>query len=129
MVKYWLYTKIIILYYSVNGRDGMNYFDRQKEDARSNYNYFFIKLFFSILKIIFKLSIILIISGFLNFTFINIIAISFTIYSFYEIYRLCTYYIVIINDIKNTLEIDLFFEIDFNIISRNILGSVLKYGK
>lgn len=107
----------------------MNYFDRQIDDARSNYNYFFIKLFFSILKIIFKLSIILIISNVFNLTFINIMAICYTIYSFYEIYRVCTYYIDIINDIKNTLEINLVFEINFNNISKNILNGVVKYGK
>jgi len=113
----------------MNGCDGMNYFDKQIENAKNNYNYFFIKLLFCVLKIIFKLSIVLIISGIFDFIVINIMTICFTFYSLYEIYRLCTYYTNIINDIKKTLEINFILEIDFTKIGNIFFGGLVKYGK
>ena len=108
----------------------MTYFDRQIKIARDNYNYFFMKLIFSIFNIIFKLTILLIIVSFFNYVIINIIALLYTLYSFYRIYRIYVYYIAIINDIKNTLGYnDFVFELDFNLINRNIFKGVLKYGK
>ena len=108
----------------------MTYFDRQIKDARDNYNYFFIKLIFSIFKVIFKLAILLILISFFDYTIINIIALIYTIYSFYGIYSIYNYYIDIINDIKNTLGYnDFVFEFDFNLINKNIFKGVLKYGK
>jgi hypothetical protein len=49
----------------------MKFLDKQISEARNNYNYFFIKLIFSIFKNIFKLSIILLISSIFDYTIIN----------------------------------------------------------
>ena len=108
----------------------MTYFDKQINVAKDNYNYFFIQLFFCILKVIFKLVILLIAICFFDHVVINIIVLLYALYSFYEIYRICVYYIDIINDIKNTLKyIDFVFEFYFNLINKNIFKGVLKYGK
>lgn len=108
----------------------MTYFDKQIKDARDNYNYFFMKLILSIIKIIFKLSIMLIIFSFFDYTIINIIVLLYTFYSFCEIYRISIYYKDIIIDIKDTLGYSNYiFELDFNLINRNIFKGVLKYGK
>ena len=108
----------------------MTYFDKQIKVARDNYNYFFMKLIFSILIFIFKLSVMLIMASIFDYITVNIIVLLFVFYSFYEIYRIFIYYMDIINDIKNTLGYnDFTFEIDFNLINRNLFRSVLKYGK
>ena len=114
----------------MNGSDNMNYLDKQIRDAKNNYNYFFVKLIFGILSIIFNLSIMLLISSVFNYVIINIIALFYTIYSFFKIINICKYYFSIINDIKNTLGYsDLFFEIDFSLFDNNIFKGVVKYGK
>jgi len=108
----------------------MNYLDKQIKDAKYNYNYFFIVLIFGILKILFKLAIMLLLSSIFNYVIINIIVLLYTFYSLYNIYYLCDYYFDIINDIKNTLGFsDLSFEIDFSLIHIKYLEGVLKYGK
>lgn len=108
----------------------MNYLDKQIREAKDNYNYFFIKLIFGILKIIFKLTVVLLISNIFNYTIINIIAIFYTFYSIYDISSTCKYYFNIINEIKNTLGFNnLVFEIDLNLINRSFVKSVVKYGK
>ncbi len=108
----------------------MNYFDKQINDARDNYNYFFIRLIFEIFKIFFKLSIMLLISGIFNYIVINIIALLYAIYSMYNIGIIFKYYLNIINEIKNTMGFNNYvFEIDLNFISRNFFKGVVKYGK
>lgn len=107
-----------------------SFFDKQISIARDNYNYFFIKLVFSILKSIFKLSIMLIISSIFNYTIINIIVLIYAVYSLYNICSTVNYYLDIIKDIKNTLGYDdLAFEIDVNLINSNFFKGVVKYGK
>lgn len=108
----------------------MNYLDKQIRAAKDNYNYFFMKLIFSNLNIIFKLSIMLLISSIFNYTIINIITLIYTIYSLYCIINICNYYFNIIKDIKDTLGYsDLSFEIDFSLFDNNIFKGVVKYGK
>lgn len=108
----------------------MNYLDKQIIMAKNNYNYFFMKLLLSVLKIIFKLSIVLLISSIFNYLIINIIAIIYTIYSLFAVLYFSKYYIDIINDIKNTLGYNNYsFEIDFSLIDKNIFKGMLKYGK
>ena len=108
----------------------MKYFERQIKEAKDNYNYFFMKLIIDILKVLMKLSIILLITCILNYTIINILALIYTIYSLFIIGWLYKYYFNIINDIKDTLGYSkLSFEVDFNFINRGILRSVIKYGK
>ena len=121
---------ICYIIFTCNGSDKMTFFDKQIKVARDIYNYFFIKLIFSIWKVFFKLSILLIIVSFFDYVIINIIALLYTFYSFYGIFRIYVYYKDIINDIKNTLGYkDFAFELDFNLINRNIFKGVLKYGK
>lgn len=108
----------------------MNYLDEQMICAKDNYNYFFMKLLFGILKVIIYLSIVLLISIIFNYLFINIIALIYTIYSMYAIYSVIKYYTDIINDIKNTLGYNYYsFEIDFSLINKNIFKGIVKYGK
>ena len=108
----------------------MNYLDKQIKHARDNYNYFFIKLIFCILKNMIKLSIMFLLSSIFNYTCINIIVLLYTIYTIYNIYSLCVYYFNIINDIKDTLGYEeLTFEIDFSLIDVKFLKGMVKYGK
>lgn len=114
----------------MDGSDIMNYLEKQFRDAKDNYNYFFVKLVFDILKILVKLSIMLLISSIFNYVIINIIVLVYTFYAIYNIYSLCNYYFDIIYDIKNTIGYsDLSFEIDFSLININYLKGALKYGK
>lgn len=108
----------------------MKFLDKQINETRNNYNYFYIKLIFSILKNIFKLSLILLLSSIFNYTIINIIAIICTIYYFYNIISITIYYFDIINDIRDTLNYEeLYFEFDFNILNNDMFRSVIKYEK
>ena len=108
----------------------MKFLDKQINDARNNYNYFFIKLIFLIFKNIFKLSVILLLSNVFNYTLINIIAIISTIYYSYNIISIINYYMNIIKDIKDTLGEDkLYFEIDLSLLYCNFFKGVIRYGK
>lgn len=108
----------------------MNYIEKQMRDAQNNYNYFFIKLIFSILKDIFKLSVVFVIGGFFSNFITNIFMLFFTIYIIYNIISICNYYIHIIKDIKNTIDLESYvFEIDFKLINFNIFRGVIKYGR
>ena len=60
---------------------------------------------------------------------INILAIICTIISFINIYDIIRKYKYIIDDIKNTLDIDYLFELDFNVISSNLFKGMFNYGK
>lgn len=108
----------------------MNYLERQFIDAKDNYNYFFVKLVFEILKNLTKLAIILLLSSIFNYVIINIIVLIYTFYTIYNIYYLSNYYLKIIYDIKNTMGYsELSFEIDFSLININYLKGIVKYGK
>ena len=114
----------------MDGSDSMNYIEKQFRDAKDNYNYFFVKLIFDILKVFVKLSIMLLISSIFNYTIVNVIVLIYTIYALYNIYSLFNYYFGIISDIKDTLGYsDLSFEINFSLININYLKGVLRYGK
>lgn len=107
-----------------------NFLKKQIENAKENYNYFFIKLIFSIIQIFLYLMLILIISSIINNIFINIIALLYTFYSIYKIVTITKYYKDIINDIKETLGYEnLTFEIDLKNIEGNLFKGVVKYGK
>ena len=114
----------------MSGSDIMSFLDKQIREAKDNYNYFFMRLFFSVLKIILKLLCVLLISGIFNYLFINIIALIYTIYSLYCLYDICNYYFNIICEIKETLRYNEFsFVIDFCLVNNSILKGILKYGK
>ena len=107
-----------------------NYYSKQIVSAKKNYNYFFVKMIFSSLKVFTKLALILLINTFLNYTITNIIAMLYTLYSLYLLFKYNNYYINIIRDIKKTLGInDLCFEIDFSLIRYDIIKGVLEYGR
>lgn len=114
----------------MNGDDGMNYLDKQLKEAYVNYNYFFVKLIFSIFKIIVWLAFMLLISSIFNYTIINIMVLIYTFYALYSIYDIWKYYTIIITDIKETLKLDnLSLEIDTNLLNINFFKGVVKYGK
>lgn len=103
----------------------MNFFEKQKSTAKINYSYFFVKLIFSIFKIVFNLSIVLLIGSIFNYIFTYIISLIYTIYSLYNIGKIWNYYFDIIDDIKDTLGYDnLSFEVDSSLIQ-----GVVKYGR
>lgn len=108
----------------------MNFLDKQISETRDNYNYFFIKLIFSIFKNIFKLSIILLLVSIFNYTVINVIAIIYTVYCFYNIISISKYYFNIIKDIKDTAGYEDFsFEINANLLYNGIFNGEIKYGR
>lgn len=108
----------------------MKYLDKQISNARENYNYFFVKLIFSILKNIFKFSIILILSSIFNYTVINIITILCILYYGYKIIFMSVYYFNIIKDIKDTLGYkDFSFEINLDLLNNDIFKGEIKYGR
>lgn len=87
------------------------------------------KMIIKVLQIFFKLSFILLLSSIFNYLIINIIAIIYTIIAFINIYNIIKNYTYIISDIKNTLNIDLSFELDLNTISSNLFKGMFNYGK
>lgn len=106
------------------------FFNKQIKNAKDDYNYFFIKLISNIIRIIFKLAVMLLISNIFNNIFINIIALLYTLYSLSEIILIYNYYTNIISDIKNTLGYNEFcFEIDLNVLYYNLFKGKEKYGK
>ena len=111
--------------------DSMNrvFLNNQIEEAKYNYNYFFMQMIIKILRVCFKLSFVLLLSSIFNYLIINILAIICTIISFINIYDIIRKYKYIIDDIKNTLDIDYLFELDFNVISSNLFKGMFNYGK
>ena len=106
------------------------FFDKQVKLAYDNYNYFFMKMIVKILQISLKLAIVLLISEIFNYTFVNVIALIYTIISIYSMYETICNYKYIIMDIKNTLGYDnISFEVDLNFISNNIFKGLVNYGK
>ena len=98
----------------------MSYVTNQLEEAKYNYNYFFMKMIIKVLQVCFKLSFILLLS---------IIAIICTIISFISIYNIIKNYVYIIEDIRDTLNIDLSFELDLNVLSNNLFKGMINYGR
>ena len=108
----------------------MSFLDVQIRDAKNNLDYFYFKLFFCVLKIIFKIIILLVVCSFFDYTIINIISLVYLFYLIYNIFVIYKYYFNIINDIKMTLEInDYIFKVDFNTINRKFFKEMIKYGK
>mgnify|MGYP004464185357 FL=1 len=107
----------------------MSYVTNQLEEAKYNYNYFFMKMIIKVLQVCFKLSFILLLSSIFNYLIINIIAIICTIISFISIYNIIKNYMYIIEDIRDTLNIDLSFELDLNVLSNNLFKGMFNYGR
>ena len=105
----------------------MSYVTNQLEEAKYNYNYFFMKMIIKVLQICFKLSFILLLSSIFNYLIINIIAIICTIISFISIYNIIKNYVYIIEDIRDTLNIDLSFELDLNVLSNNLFKGMINF--
>lgn len=107
----------------------MNYtfFDKQKIEAKSNYNYFIMRMIFKVLLISFKLSFALILSQLFNNIIIKIFSLIYVASSIYNIYFNIRKYNKILKDIKETININnSYIEIDF---SGNLLKKVINYGK
>lgn len=108
----------------------MSFFDKQKNDVRENYNYFFLKLINLISKDIFKLSSILFLCCIFNYTISNIIGIMCIIYYFYNIISISKHYADIIKDVKKVLGYGCFyFKINFGLLNNNIFKGDVKYGR
>ena len=105
------------------------FLNNQIEEAKYNYNYFFMQMIIKILRVCFKLSFVLLLSSIFNYLIINILAIICTVISFVNIFDIIKKYKYIIDDIKNTLDIDYLFELDFNVISSNLFKGIFNYGK
>ena len=105
------------------------FLNNQIEEAKYNYNYFFMQMIIKILRVCFELSFVLLLSSIFNYLIINILAIICTIISFVNIFDIIKKYKYIIDDIKNTLGIDYLFELDFNVISSNLFKGIFNYGK
>ncbi len=105
------------------------FLNNQIEEAKYNYNYFFMQMIIKILRVCFKLSFVLLLSSIFNYLIINILTIICTVISFINIFDIIKKYKYIINDIKNTLGIDYLFELDFNVISSNLFKGIFNYGK
>lgn len=105
------------------------FLNNQIEEAKYNYNYFFMQMIIKILRVCFKLSFVLLLSSIFNYLIINILAIICTIISFVNVFDIIKKYKYIIDDIKNTLDIDYLFELDFNVISSNLFKGIFNYGK
>ena len=104
-----------------------SYLDRQMINVKENYNYFMSKLITSVLKILCKLSIILLIGSILNNTIFIIFEILFTIYSLYNTIYILNYYFDIMKDIKETAKLeDNYFEIDLNLVQSNLFSGIIK---
>lgn len=106
-----------------------SYINNQIEEAKYNYNYFFMKVIIKVLQVCLKLSFILLLSSIFNYLIVNVIAIICTIISFISIYNIIKNYVYIIEDIKNTLNMDLSFELDLNVLSNNLFKGMFNYGK
>lgn len=106
------------------------FIDKQIIIAKENFNYFFMKTIILILQTCFKLAIMLLINQIFNYTIVNIISIIYTIVSIYNIYNSINNYNKIMTDIKNTLYNEvIFYEIDLDVISKNLFRGVVNYGK
>lgn len=105
------------------------FLNNQIEEAKYNYNYFFMQMIIKILRVCFKLSFVLLLSSIFNYLIINILAIICTVISFINIFDIIKKYKYIVDDIKNTLGIDYLFELDFNVISSNLFKGIFNYGK
>ena len=107
----------------------MSYIANQLEEAKYNYNYFFMKMIIKIIQLCFNLSFILLLISIFNYLIINIIAIICTIISFISIYNIIKNYMYIIEDIRDTLNIELSFELDLNVLSNNLFKGMFNYGR
>ena len=110
--------------------DSVDFLEKQINEAKENYNYFCIKLIICIMKNIFKLSIILLLSSIFNYFIINVIAIICTVYYFFILFDIIKYYSNIIKDIKDTVGYEeLCFEINFDLLNKDIFRGKIKYGR
>ncbi len=104
--------------------------EKQINEAKLNFNYFFMMMISKIIKNILILTCFLLINQIFDTLTINIITLLYTIYSIFSIYKVIDDYNYILNDIKNTFEDEEFvYIIDTNIIKDNLVRSVVKYGK
>ena len=107
-----------------------NYITNQIKDANNNFNYFLVRLITLIIKAIFTISIVLIINSFILSTPINVISIIFVIVYGINLYNKISYYIDVMQDIRNTIpKEEITYELDLNTISDNLSIKSLNYGK
>ncbi len=104
--------------------------NKQKNDAKNNFNYFFMSMIIKIFKVLIFLLSILLINQIIDILLINIITLIYTVYTIFKIYRIIDDYNYVLNDIKNTFDKEDFdFIIDFDYLKNNLFKGVLDYGK
>lgn len=104
--------------------------DKQKIEAKMNFNYFLIILIVKICKVILLLATILLIDQVFDTLIINIITLIFVITSFFIVYKIIGKYNYILNDIKNTFNSeDFYLTVNTDVINNKKINGVVKYGK
>lgn len=106
------------------------FLDIQKEHARENFNYFFMKLISKTLNYLLKITLFLLVTEIFDYTIISIFCFIYVIYSIYSMYNVYSNYNSIMKDIKESIDGDeIYYEIDFHQLKNNLLGKEVNYGK
>ncbi len=104
--------------------------NKQKNDAKNNFNYFFMSMIIKIFKCLVFLLSFLLINLIFDILVINIITLIFTIYTIFKIYGIVDEYNYILNDIRNTFNKEEFnFIIDYDYLKNNLFKGILNYEK
>ena len=107
-----------------------NYVNNQIKDANNNFNYFLVRLITLIVRVIFIISLILIINSFISSTFVNVISIIFMILYGIHVFNKVSYYSEVMLDIKSTIPKEkISYELDINTLSDNLITKGFNYGK
>lgn len=104
--------------------------EQQINDARINFNYFFITMIIKIFKVTIVLGCVLLINQIFDILLINIFSLIYTLITIYIMYKITNNYNYILQDIKRTLgEENLSFTIDKNMVRSELFGEIVRYGK
>lgn len=107
-----------------------SFLEKQINTAKDNLNYFFMKMITKIIKLFIVFTCVLLINQIFDTLFINIITLIFTLFFIFRVYKIIDEYTYILNDIKNTFNTTKFsFIVDTDIIKKDLIGMVVKYGK
>ena len=104
--------------------------EQQINDARINFNYFFMTMIIKIFKVTIVLGCVLLINQIFDILLINIFSLIYTLITIYIMYKITNNYNYILQDIKRTLgEENLSFTIDKNMVRSELFGEIVRYGK
>ena len=104
--------------------------EQQINDARINFNYFFMTMIIKIFKVTIVLGCVLLINQIFDILLINIFSLIYTLITIYIMYKITNNYNYILQDIKRTLgEENLSFTIDKRMVKSELFGEIVRYGK